>query len=61
MQEGGRIKTEDNDLWTNMGAELEPIKGWVTNVRFNYNNGWKSINRTRNPLSLRMPMATREI
>jgi len=38
MQEGGRILTEANDLWVNIGAEFEPVKGWKTNVKYNYNS-----------------------
>lgn len=50
LEEGGRIKTEKNDLWTNMGVELEPLKGWVTNVRFNYNNAWTSEDQNPKPV-----------
>lgn len=50
LQEGGRIKTENNDLWTNMGVELEPLKGWVTNIRYNYNNAWNSADRNPKPV-----------
>lgn len=50
LQEGGRIKTEKNDLWLNFGTELEPIKGWKTNIRYNYNYSWGSENRNPKPV-----------
>jgi TonB-linked SusC/RagA family outer membrane protein len=37
LQDAGRNKEEINDFWVNLGAELEPVKGWKTKVTFNYN------------------------
>lgn len=42
LEEGGRIKDEKNDLWMNFGIGVEPVKGWKTNVRYNYNYEWGS-------------------
>jgi TonB-linked SusC/RagA family outer membrane protein len=33
----GRDKTEQNDFFVTLGTELEPIKGWKTNLTYNYN------------------------
>lgn len=37
MQDGGRDRTETNDLLLSLGGEFEPIKGWKTNVSYNHN------------------------
>ncbi|MEN7547730.1 SusC/RagA family TonB-linked outer membrane protein [Rapidithrix thailandica] len=37
MKEGGKTKRYDNDLWLTVGTMLEPVKGWKTNIRFNWN------------------------
>ncbi|WP_206610051.1 TonB-dependent receptor [Maribellus luteus] len=47
LQDGGRILTERNDLWINLGTEIEPVKGWKTNVRYNYN--YKAGSESQNP------------
>ncbi len=47
LQEGGRILNERNDLWVNLGTEIEPVKGWKTNIRYNYN--YQSGSEIQNP------------
>lgn len=37
MQDSGRDKTESNDFFISLGAELEPVKGWKTNFSYNHN------------------------
>jgi TonB-linked SusC/RagA family outer membrane protein len=37
LQSSGRDKTDNNDLLVTLGAEIEPIKGWKTNLSYNYN------------------------
>ncbi|GAA4320175.1 TonB-dependent receptor [Compostibacter hankyongensis] len=37
MQGTGRDKTQKNDFLITAGAELEPVKGWKTNISYNYN------------------------
>ena len=37
QQSSGRIKTKINDLLLTGGAEIEPVKGWKTNVTYTYN------------------------
>jgi len=36
LQSSGRIKTKSNDFLITVGTELEPVKGWVTNVAYTY-------------------------
>lgn len=54
LDKGGRILTEDHDLWMNLGAEVEPIKGWKTNFSYKYNYRWGS--NTQNPLPVPVPI-----
>ena len=37
LESSGRDKADENDLLFSIGAELEPLKGWKTNVSYNYN------------------------
>ncbi len=37
LEGAGRNETITNDSWTTIGTVLEPVKGWETNVFFNYN------------------------
>lgn len=37
LESSGRDKTVKNDLLISLGTELEPIKGWKTNLSYNYN------------------------
>ncbi len=37
QQDSGRDKWETGDFFVNLGADLEPIKGWVTSFSYNYN------------------------
>ena len=36
-EDSGRDVTDRNDLLVTIGAELQPVKGWKTNVSYNYN------------------------
>jgi len=36
MRNGGRIKTDNNTAQFALGTELEPVKGWTTNVKYTY-------------------------
>ncbi len=36
MRDGGRINTDNNTSQFSLGTELEPVKGWKTNIRYNY-------------------------
>lgn len=38
LQDGGDDITTANDFWATIGAEIEPIEGWKTNLSYNYNN-----------------------
>lgn len=37
MMKGGPAKSNENDLLILLGAELEPVKGWKTNINYGYN------------------------
>jgi TonB-linked SusC/RagA family outer membrane protein len=37
LEGSGRDKTSENDLLVTLGAEIEPVKGWKTNISYNYN------------------------
>ncbi|MDR2915929.1 MAG: TonB-dependent receptor [Tannerella sp.] len=37
QQDSGRDKWESNDFFANLGADIEPIKGWVTSFSYNHN------------------------
>jgi TonB-linked SusC/RagA family outer membrane protein len=37
LESAGRDQTTKNDSWVILGTELEPVKGWKTNISFNYN------------------------
>jgi len=54
LENGGRIKNQQHDLWMNAGIELEPIKGWKTNIKYNYNTRWGS--ETENPIPVPVPL-----
>ncbi|MGV3686258.1 MAG: TonB-dependent receptor [Daejeonella sp.] len=37
MQDGGRDRMETNDFLIAAGGELQPVKGWKTNISYNHN------------------------
>ncbi|WP_352421789.1 TonB-dependent receptor [Proteiniphilum sp.] len=37
QQDSGRDKWDSGDFFVNLGADLEPVKGWVTSFSYNYN------------------------
>jgi TonB-linked SusC/RagA family outer membrane protein len=37
LESSGRDKIDENNLLVTLGAEIEPVKGWKTNVSYNYN------------------------
>ena len=37
QQSSGRIKTKTNDFLVTAGTEIEPVKGWKTNISYTYN------------------------
>ncbi len=37
LESAGRNQTTSNDSWITIGTVLEPVKGWESNVYFNYN------------------------
>ncbi len=37
LESSGRDKADENDLLISLGAEIEPIKGWISTFSYNYN------------------------
>ncbi|SMD13260.1 TonB-dependent receptor [Pedobacter nyackensis] len=58
LEKGGRIVTENHDLWMNIGAELEPIKGWKTNISYKYNYQWGVGSQNPKPVPVPVPNGT---
>ncbi|MEN8230176.1 MAG: TonB-dependent receptor [Bacteroidota bacterium] len=48
MQGAGRDQTVKNDSWITLATEMEPVKGWKTNISYNYN--YYSSRNTTNPI-----------
>ncbi|KAA5549171.1 TonB-dependent receptor [Adhaeribacter rhizoryzae] len=55
LEQGGRIVTENHDLWMNIGTELEPIKGWKTSLNYRYNYRWGSNTQDPKPVPVPIP------
>lgn len=56
MKGSGRDETVNNDLWLRIGTTIEPVKGWKTNVAYNYNIGTTSNNK--NPIPIPIELGT---
>lgn len=56
QQDSGRDKWESNDLLLNLGADFEPIKGWVTS--FSYNHNVINSRRFANPKPVMVELGT---
>ncbi|HEX8038457.1 MAG TPA: TonB-dependent receptor [Chryseosolibacter sp.] len=52
MMKGGRIETEDNNMMFSTQTELEPVKGWKTNLRFSYTNRSGSTTNMKYPVDV---------
>lgn len=55
MKESGRDVSVENNLVLNLGVELEPIKGWKTNVRYHYNYGANDYAQNQIPVIIPTP------
>lgn len=58
LEKGGRIVTENHDLWMNIGTEIEPIKGWKTNISYKYNYKWGVGTENPKPVPVPVPNGT---
>lgn len=58
LEQGGRIVTQNHDLWMNLGTEIEPVKGWKTNLYYRYNYRWGSETRNPKPVPVPVPNGT---
>ncbi|MCG8306799.1 MAG: TonB-dependent receptor [Cytophagales bacterium] len=38
LEHGGKLDEQKNDLWLNIGTTIEPVKGWVTRLTYNWNH-----------------------
>ncbi len=56
LQDSGRDKKSNNDFLATIGGELEPIKGWVTSVNYNYNI--KNTKTSLNPKPVMVELGT---
>ena len=56
MQGSGRNNTVNNDLWVRLGTTIEPVKGWKTNVTYNYELG--STSNLQNPIPVPIELGT---
>ena len=52
MMNGGRIEREDNNTMFSASTELEPIKGWKTNLRLSYTNRSGSTTNLKYPVDV---------
>lgn len=58
LEQGGRRITENHDLWMNIGTEIEPLKGWKTNLAYKYNYRWGSGTENPKPVPVPIPNGT---
>ncbi|QBQ42633.1 TonB-dependent receptor [Sphingobacterium psychroaquaticum] len=56
LQDSGRDKKKNADFLANIGAEFEPVKGWKTNVTYNYNI--KNTKLSSNPKPVMVELGT---
>jgi TonB-linked SusC/RagA family outer membrane protein len=45
-------------LWLKLGTEIEPVKGWKTDIAYNYNLGSSSISKNPHPVPVIIPNGT---
>src|SRR5665648_383863 len=55
LQSGGRAIDDNNDLMLTLGAEIEPVKGWKTNISFNYDNAGFIHTENPKPVPVELP------
>lgn len=55
MMNGGRVETEENNSMFSASTELEPIKGWKTNLRFSYTTRSGSTTNMKYPVDVTIP------
>lgn len=59
LQSAGRIKSNENDLVMTIKTEIEPIKGWKTNISYNYN--LTGNHKTANPKPVPVQLGNGEV
>lgn len=58
LEKGGRIISHNHDMWMNIGTEIEPVKGWKTNISYKYNYRWGSGTQNPKPVPVPVPNGT---
>jgi TonB-linked SusC/RagA family outer membrane protein len=56
IEGSGRDMTDRSNLIVTVGSEIEPIKGWKTNISFNFNE--TQLNQTVNPKPIMVELGT---
>ena len=55
LQDGGRINTREDQGMFSAATEIEPIKGWTTNLKFTHTNRSGSTTNLRYPVDVQIP------
>lgn len=55
LQDNGREHMQNNDLGLTLRGEIEPVKGWVTSISYNYNYGGASNIQNPKPVEVQNP------
>jgi len=55
LQSSGRENIQNNDLGITLRTEIEPIKGWKTNISYNYNYGGSTNIQNPKPVLVQNP------
>ena len=55
LESAGRDETTSNDSWITIGTVLEPVKGWETNIFFNYNYSMLRNSKNEFPVPVHLP------
>ncbi|WP_206611098.1 TonB-dependent receptor [Mariniphaga sediminis] len=50
LEDAGRIVTENDDFWLALKTDLEPVRGWVTSVSYDYNLSGREVNSNPKPV-----------
>ncbi|HAZ04551.1 MAG: SusC/RagA family TonB-linked outer membrane protein [Bacteroidetes bacterium GWF2_42_66] len=58
LQSSGRENIQNNDLGITLRTEIEPVKGWKTNMSYNYNYGGSSNIQNPKPVLVQNPNGT---
>ena len=54
LQKNGREVIQGNNMAINLGTEIEPVKGWKTNISYNYQYGVNTNLRNPKPVNVKV-------